>query len=45
MPSPLPSRLDSAHLAWTDLMATVRSHPLLAVIAIAACTAASLATA
>ena len=45
MPSPLPSRLESVHLAWTDLMATVRSHPWLAVIAIAACTAASLASA
>jgi hypothetical protein len=45
MPSPLPSRFASARLAWTDLAAAVRSHPWLAVIAIVACTATSLATA
>lgn len=44
MPSPLPSQLNSAHLAWTDLAAAVRSHPWLAVIAVVACTATSLAT-
>lgn len=45
MPSPLPSRLDSGHLAWTDLATIVRSQPWLAVIAVIACTATSLATA
>ena len=45
MPSPLPSRTGSAYLAWTDLTATVSSHPLLAVIAVATCTATSLANA
>jgi hypothetical protein len=45
MPSPLPSRLDSAHLAWTDLAAAMRRHPRLSAIAVAACTAVSLATA
>jgi hypothetical protein len=44
MSGPLPSRLDSVRLAWTDLAAAVRSHPWLAVIAIVACTAISLAT-
>jgi hypothetical protein len=45
MPSEMPTALAAARSAWADLFATARAHPVLAVLAAAACTATSAAAA
>lgn len=45
MPGPMPSIVSAARQAWSDLVATTRQHPLLAVLAIVTCTATSLVNA